>query len=188
MSIKDKPWYPEYNQMTNDDNFVLAHFIRDYLFQHRLRYMIYFRNAQNTNNKLMKFYYEAKMYRMCRKYGIEIKTSTRIGRGFKMIHPYNITITPYATLGERVTVMKGATIGHIGGTSKRKGSPKIGNSVYIGINSTLLGNITIGDDVLIAPNTFVDVDVPSHSVVIGSPCQIHHKDNATANFIWRDVK
>jgi serine O-acetyltransferase len=43
----------------------------------------------------------------------------------------------------------------------------------------VVGKITIGDDVLIAPNTFVNFDVPSHSVVVGSPGVIHHRDFAT---------
>ena len=41
----------------------------------------------------------------------------------------------------------------------------------------------IGDDVLIAPGAFVNCDVPSHSVVIGNPCTIHHKDNATDGYV-----
>lgn len=63
------------------------------------------------------------------------------------------------------------------------GSPTIGNRVFVGINATIVGNIKIGDDVLIAPNTFVNFDVPSHSVVIGNPGVIHHKENATVGYI-----
>ncbi len=67
------------------------------------------------------------------------------------------------------------------------GAPIVGNYVYVGLNSTILGGVVIGDDVLIAPNTFVNVDVPSHSVVIGSPCKIIRKENATAEVIWKKV-
>lgn len=45
----------------------------------------------------------------------------------------------------------------------------------------------IGDDVLIAPNSFVNVDVPSHSVVLGNPCIIKSKENATEGYINRIV-
>ena len=45
------------------------------------------------------------------------------------------------------------------------------------------GTITIGDDVLIAPNSFVNVDVPSHSVVFGNPCIIKHRDWATEGYV-----
>ncbi len=66
---------------------------------------------------------------------------------------------------------------------KRKGVPTIGNRVCINANSVIVGKITIGDDVVIAPNTFVNFDVPSHSIVIGNPATIHHRENATEGFI-----
>lgn len=53
--------------------------------------------------------------------------------------------------------------------------------MWIGINAAIVGKIVIGDDVLIAPNSYVNCNVPSHSIVIGNPCRIIHKDNATEN-------
>lgn len=53
----------------------------------------------------------------------------------------------------------------------------------IGINSTIVGNIHIGKDVLIAPNTYVNFDVPDHSIVIGNPASIHYKEGATEKYI-----
>ena len=46
-----------------------------------------------------------------------------------------------------------------------------------------MGNVHIGNDVMIAPNAFVNIDVPDHSVVVGNPCMIHHKDNATKGYL-----
>ena len=43
--------------------------------------------------------------------------------------------------------------------------------------------IIIGNDVLIAPNTFVNFDVPDHSIVIGSPGKIIAKENPTKDYI-----
>ena len=45
--------------------------------------------------------------------------------------------------------MKGATIG-ISPSGSHKGAPTIGDCVYIGLNSTVVGGITVGEDVLIA--------------------------------------
>ena len=160
---------------------IWTHFLKDFIFQHRLRYMVYFRKAQATNNKLLKLFYEFKLYRLCRKYGIEIKTQTKIGPGFVMAHPYNITVSPFAEIGSNVNMMKGSTLGLSSG--KKPGAPKLGDCVFVGINSTVLGGVTIGDDVMIAPNTFVNQDVPSHSIVIGNPCKIIPKENATAKYI-----
>ena len=66
---------------------------------------------------------------------------------------------------------------------RRKGVPTFGNRVCIRANSTVVGNVHIGDDVLIAPNTFVNFDVPDHSVVIGNPATIHHRNNAIEGHI-----
>ena len=56
-----------------------------------------------------------------------------------------------------------------------------------GLIRQFVGGVTIGDDVLIAPNTFVNEDVPSHSVVIGNPCRVIHKENATGSYIRHRV-
>lgn len=98
-----------------------------------------------------------------------------------MGHAYNITINPAAVIGDNCNIHKGVLIGQTNGG--RKGVPKIGNKVWIGINACIVGNVTIGDDALIAPNSYVNCDVPSHSVVFGNPCVIKHRDNATEDYI-----
>ena len=54
-----------------------------------------------------------------------------------------------------------------------RGPPRIGDRVWIGTNAVIVGGIEIGDDVLIAPGAFVNVDVPSGSTVIGNPGVVH---------------
>ena len=185
MKIKNKPWYKDYMRLRDSKTFSILDFIKDFIFYHRVRYMVYFRLAQKTKFKPLKLYYEYKLFRLCRKYGIEIKTNTKIGEGFCMIQPYNITVSPFAVLGKNVNMYKGSTIGNNVGNPS--GAPVIGNCVQIGINATVIGGITLGDDVLIASNAFVNEDIPSHSVVVGNPCQIIHKENATLQFIWNKV-
>lgn len=70
---------------------------------------------------------------------------------------------------------------------KRKGCPTIGDSVWIGANAVIVGKIRIGNDVLIAPLTYVNFDVPSHSIVIGNPGRIIHRDGATDGYINKTV-
>ena len=77
---------------------------------------------------------------------------------------------------------KGIVIGQQN-RGKLKGTPIIGERVWIGINAAIVGNVKIGDDVLIAPNSFVNCDIPSHSVVFGNPCIIKSRENATKDYI-----
>jgi len=55
---------------------------------------------------------------------------------------------------------------------KKKGVPTIGDNVFMGRNSIIIGNVNIGHNVLIAPGAFVNFDVPDNSIVIGNPGQI----------------
>jgi acetyltransferase-like isoleucine patch superfamily enzyme len=48
----------------------------------------------------------------------------------------------------------------------------IGNNVFIGINAIILKGVTIGDNVIIGANSVVTKDVPSNSVVAGSPARV----------------
>ncbi len=185
MKFENKPWYRDYIRTKETKDFSIITFIKDFIFYHRVRYMVYFRLSQNSKNRLFKLFYEYKLYRLCRKYGIEIKTETKIGDGFCMIHPYNITVSPFAIIGKNVNMYKGSTIGN--NTGNPTGAPVIGDCVQIGINATVIGGITVGDDVVIAPNAFVNQDIPSHSVVVGNPCKIYHKQNATGQFIWNKI-
>ena len=107
-------------------------------------------------------------------------------QGFYIGHPYCITINPKAVIGDNCNIHKGMVIG-LENRGERRGSPIIGNSVWIGINSAIVGKIYIGDDELIAPCSYVNCDVPSHSVVFGNPCIIKHKDNATSHYVNRKV-
>ena len=70
---------------------------------------------------------------------------------------------------------------------KEKDIQQIGDNVWIGTNSVIVGNIKIGNDVLVAPLTFVNFDVPDHSVVIGNPAKIIFKENATEGYINKTV-
>ena len=115
-------------------------------------------------------------------YGCEIHPSCVIGPGLYLGHPWNITINGKAIIGSNCNIHKGVTIGQES-RGKRKGAPEIGSSVWIGVNSTIVGKIVIGDDVMIAPNSYVNCDVPSHSIVIGNPCIIHHRDNAIEEYV-----
>ena len=58
-----------------------------------------------------------------------------------------------------------------------KGPIRIGNNVWIGDKVTILGGVSIGDNVIIAANSVVLTDVPSNSVVAGAPAEIKKRLN-----------
>ena len=146
----------------------------------------YFRKYQNTTFPLLKFLYKV-IFRILKEIRhVEISRVTQIGAGLHIGHAYNITINPDAILGKNINIHRGVLIGQTN-RGGRRGAPVIGNEVWIGINAAIVGNITIGDDVLIAPNSYVNCDVPNHSIVFGNPCIIKHRENATEGYINRKV-
>lgn len=146
----------------------------------------FLRREQTAKNKLLKLWYHYRFKKAKDRYRLEIFSSDRLGKGLYIGHPLGITVNPKAVLGENVNLHKGVTIGQEN-RGKRKGVPTIGSRVWIGINATVVGNVTIGNDVLIAPNSYVNCDVPSHSVVYGNPCIIKPRENATEGYINHTV-
>ena len=57
----------------------------------------------------------------------------------------------------------------------KPGNVHIGNRVWIGGNTTLLPNITIGDDTVIGAGSIVTHDIPSGVVAVGNPCHVLRK-------------
>ncbi len=145
-------------------------------------FLRFYRKAQMSNNFFEYKFYQKMFEFLANRRGIEFSIDNKIGYGFYMGHPYGITINPKVVIGNNVNIHKGVTIGKEN-RGKRKGTPHIGNKVWIGVNSTIVGNVVIGDDVLIAPNTYVNCDIPDHSIVFGNPCIIKHSDEATKGYI-----
>ena len=63
----------------------------------------------------------------------------------------------------------------------------MGNCVFVGVNATVVGGVSIGDDVLTVPGADVNQDVPAHSIAVGNPCRIIPRENATEGYIVRRV-
>lgn len=84
-------------------------------------------------------------------------------------------------IGKNCVIFKNATIGSVR-SGKREGVPIIGDNCVIGAGAFVCGGISIGNNVLIAANSFVDFDVPPDSLVLGNPGIIYAKENATVDY------
>lgn len=153
----------------------------------QLRYLMVYRKASFYKPKSVKgIWYRIRLQYLSERTGIQIPTKVKIDKGFYIGHFGTIIINPDVIIGKNVNIASGVTIGKTNRGDK-VGVPQIGNTVWIGTNAVIVGKITIGDDVLIAPNAYVNFDVPSHSVVLGNPGVIHSKDNATEGYINRTI-
>ena len=151
-----------------------------------IRYISLMRKANACSFKPLKLFYMLLLMLLSNRTKIQIPARTSIGEGFYIGHLGRVIIHPDAKLGKNINIATGVTIG-IENRGKRQGTPEIGNDCWIGTNSVIVGNIKIGNDVLIAPLTYVNFDVPDHSIVIGNPGKIIHKENATKDYICNRV-
>ncbi len=146
-----------------------------------LHYLNIYRKANyyyySGNNKILKYYYMLRLVRLSKKTQFQITEKTRIGKGCYIGHNGRIIINPEAILGDNINLATGVVIGQEN-RGKKKGTPTIGNKVWIGANTVIVGKITIGNNVLIAPNAYVNMDIPDNSIVIGNPARIIENKNA----------
>ena len=91
-----------------------------------------------------------------RPYLIEIGTNVKLTKGITILtHDY------------AWSVIKNK-YGNVMGSA---GKVRIGNNVFVGVNTTILKGVTIGDNVIIGAGSVVSKDIPSDCVAIGSPAR-----------------
>lgn len=147
------------------------------------RYMYYVRKAsQYKKMSILGVFYRLIIRKLSYKYGFQIPVTTSIGEGFYIGHFGTIVINEKAKIGKNCNIAHSTTIGQAN-RGRLKGYPTIGDKVWIGTGSVIVGNIKIGNNVLIAPNSFINIDIPDNSLVIGNPPKIVKKENATEEYI-----
>lgn len=95
--------------------------------------------------------------------GVNISSKAQIGPGFVVHTIYGIFIPPIK-MGANCSVQTGVVIGY--------GVRSIGDNVVIGAGAKIVNPITIGSNVLIAPNSLVTTDIPDNTTVAGVPARI----------------
>lgn len=144
------------------------------------RYLFFARLKSNSKYTFAKFLLKFIIRHYIYKYGFQIPVEN-IGGGFYIGHFGTIIVSVNAKIGENCNISPNVTIGASRG--KRNGAPIIGSFVWFGTGSVIVGNIKIGNNVLIAPNSFVNFDVPDNSYVTGNPGKVRSIENPTKYYI-----
>ena len=146
-------------------------------------FMYHLRKASiHKKMSILGMYYRFMVRKLTYKYGFQIPINTSIGEGFYIGHFGTVVINPKAKIGKNCNIAHTTTIGQ-SNRGKFKGYPTIGDKVWIGTGSVIVGNVKIGNNVLIAPNSFVNIDIPDNSVVTGNPAKVINRENATEGYI-----
>jgi serine O-acetyltransferase len=103
--------------------------------------------------------------------GISIPASSKIGHSFYIGHFGGIIINANAIIGNNCNISQGVTIG-VSGRGEKRGTPVLGDEVYVGANAVISGKIIIGNGVLVGACSLVNHSFEDRSVVLGVPAVI----------------
>jgi serine O-acetyltransferase len=118
------------------------------------------------------------------KFGFDIPVSVRIGRGLKLGHFGGVVVQAHVTIGENCTLSHGVTIGAVI-DGERKGTPTIGDRVWIGAGAFILGGIRVGNDALIGPSAMVIRDVPENARMVGPEARMVSVEKGSRGYVLR---
>lgn len=128
----------------------------------------------NVYYKIINFFYIKKLYflskiisnRLKRKTGVEISPGAVIGKNFFIDHGIGTVIGETSIIKDNVIIYHGVTLGAKKFNDKYR-HPIIGNNVFIGAGSIILGRINIGDNVKIGAGSIVLKNVLDNSIITG---------------------
>jgi acetyltransferase-like isoleucine patch superfamily enzyme len=118
--------------------------------------------------RLRYYYYSA--------YGYDIDITAEIERGINLdrYFPAGVHVGKHTILTSRVTILSHKLIPRksLGRYDGEKVHTYIGDWCVIGIGATIMGGVTIGNEVVVGAGAVVTKDVPSNCIVAGNPARI----------------
>ncbi len=167
--------HPVAARFTYGENWELFAYMRN------LRNLEFYINKPNQYlwNKILRSWYWLKHRKNCKRMDIFMAPNT-FGPGCHLQHRGFRHILPGTKIGANCEILPMVLVG--------KKSPNIkncpiiiGDNCYIGTGATILGPITIGNNVTIAAGAVVNKNIPDNCIVGGVPAKIIKKSNDYAN-------
>jgi serine O-acetyltransferase len=108
--------------------------------------------------------------------GVYISPDAEIGPGLVIHTPYGIFVAP-VKIGANCTLCTGTLI-----SSSCK---SVGDNVYFGAGCKIIGDVKIGNDVVVVANSVVLTDVLDNTTIMGVPARIKLPGGKAKRFPWR---
>lgn len=127
-----------------------------------LRHCEYHTNNRGLYHVIARTWYLYRLRRLGYQTGFQIPPNV-VGPGLNLPHYGIIIINDRCSIGRNVTLYSGICIGW-----KERGlpCPVIGDNVFIGTGTNIIGDVHVGDNVTIGQNCVIVKDVESGSTVV----------------------
>lgn len=145
-----------------------SYYVRKYL--RILRLCEYYKGniSRGLHYRMMYYFYLTIHQRLSNKYKIYINPCT-VGAGLYIPHFAGGIYLNCKSIGKNCTISSGVVVGNKGSQDNRA---TIGDNVELTIGAKIIGKITIGNNVVVCPNSVVIKNVPDNSIVSGIPAII----------------
>lgn len=103
-------------------------------------------------------------------FAVWLPSSAKIGRPFKIGYwGLGVVMHSDVVVGDNSLISQNVTLARY---KKNPGVPRLGDRVYVGPGTVIVGDVEIGDDVIIGANSLVNKSIPSGSVAFGCPARV----------------
>ncbi|WP_316799499.1 serine acetyltransferase [Pedobacter frigidisoli] len=107
---------------------------------------------------------------------VGINSSAKIGKGLKIQYGFGTVIGSRTVIGTNCNLRQLTNIScKITEHGTPSASPVIGDNVDIGVNVVIIGDIRIGNNVIIGAGSVITKDVDDNSVMVGNPAVVLKK-------------
>ncbi len=151
------------------------------------RHCYYYQSQNSLNYKLRYTFYNFFLKIIGNQTDFRIHYKNRFGKGLMLPTAGPIEIGDWVIFGHNINLSPGLKIKIPEQEGDSDSVPTFGSMIHIGENVTLEGIKSIGNNVVIAPNSVVITDIPDNSLVAGKPAVVSPL-NGTNNYINRPVK
>lgn len=133
-------------------DYLYCFIVRDHTY-YIWKYVKYLRQEEKFTG-LLKYYFRRKKNVLGMKLGLMIEANT-CDDGLRIWHYGSVIINGYAHIGKNCVLHGQNCIGNSGKASESGTAPIIGDNVDIGVSATIIGNITIADNIKIGAGAVV---------------------------------
>ena len=134
----------------------------------------------NTKHLIRGFLYRNRLFHYEVKHKMFIPMN-RIDKGLNIAHIGNIIINDHVRIGKNLKIYPGVIIGNNEFKDHIK-CPIIGDNVYIGAGSKIIGDIKISNNCIIAANSIVSKSITEDNLIVGGiPAKTIKKNNYKMN-------